>query len=286
MKRVLIVGQYSYIGESFKKWIERFPEKYMVDIVASINGEWKERDFTGFDVVVDFAGIAHINKITEDMRERFFSVNRDLSIEIAKWAKEKGVGQFIFLSSMNVYGDYCGFISDINDTKPSGFYGESKLEGDAGVRALEDEGFAVSVLRPPFVYGKNCTGNYNRVRKIAKKMPFFPSYKNKKSMIYIDNLCEFIRLLIDHEAQGIFIPQNRELVSTADLVKQIAAVHGKKIWISPIFNWLIRPLTKHSRFFQKAFADDSCSLAISEYFHNDYCVVSFEESIERTENEA
>lgn len=283
MKKVLIVGKGSYVGESFRRWLEQYPDKYEVDIVVSKNGAWKEVDFSRFEVVVDFAGIAHINNITEDMRDLFYSVNRDLSIEIATWAKEHGVKHFIIFSSMNVYGDYCDNIRDLTKEHPTSFYGDSKLQGDIGIRKLEDESFTVSYKRPPFVYGKNCTGNYNSISKITKKTLIFPTYKNKKSMIYIDNLCEFVRMVIDERLGGILAPQNKELVSTADLVREIAKVNGKRIWFTGFFNWAIRPACKMTRFIRRAFADDCYVPELSDYWDYKYCVVDFKETIKRTE---
>ena len=283
MKKVLIVGKGSYVGESFKRWLEQYPDKYTVDIVKSKNGEWKEADYSQYEVVVDFAGIAHINNITEDMRELFYSVNRDLSIEIATWAKEHGVPHFIIFSSMNVYGDYVDNLKDRKSENPTSFYGDSKLQGDVGIRKLEDDDFTVSFVRPPFIYGKNCTGNYNTISKIAKKTPVFPTYKNKKSMIYIDNICEFVRMVIDNRRGGILTPQNRELVSTADLVREIAKVNGKRIWFTGIFNWAIGPACKLTRFLRRAFADDCYVSELSNYWEYNYCVVDFKKSIEQSE---
>lgn len=283
MKRVLILGKNSYIGENLLKWLERYPNKYSVDIVSTIKNKWKEADFTQYDVIIDFAGIAHINHITSDMKELFYSVNRDLTVEIGKHAKEHGVKHMIYFSSMNVYGDYCDNIKDLSNVNPTSFYGDSKLQGDIGLSKLEDENFIVSHIRPPFVYGKGCSGNYKSISKISKKTPLFPSYKNKKSMIYIDNLCEFVRLVIDKECGGYFAPQNQELVSTAEIVKEIAMNAGHKVFFTPIFNWCIKIGNKISRMIRRAFADDCYDLNLSDYFDYKYCVVNFKESIRRTE---
>lgn len=228
MINILILGQGSYIGEKIKIWLERFPNSYHVEIVSTLNDEWKIANFDKADVVIDCAGIAHINNISEDMRSLFYSVNRDLTIELGTYAKKKGVNYFIYFSSMNVYGDYCNNVTDRSAERPASFYGDSKLQGDIGLRKLEDSTFTVAHLRPPFVYGKGCKGNYNTISKIAKNTPIFPDYKNHKSMIYIDNLCEFVRLCIDNRIGGILTPQNKELVSTADLVREIGNVHRKK----------------------------------------------------------
>lgn len=283
MKRVLIIGKDSYIGESVKKWLEQYPERYTVNIVNSKNGVWKQTDFSRYETVVDFAGIAHINNITEDMRDLFYSVNRDLSIEIASWSKKHGVKHFIIFSSMNVYGDYCDCVTDRTAENPTSFYGDSKLQGDIGIRKLEDETFTVSYMRPPFVYGKNCTGNYNAISKIAKTTPVFPTFKNKKSMIYIDNLCEFVRMVIDARLGGVLTPQNKELVSTSELVRTISGYNNKKIWFTGIFNWAIKPACMIVKDVRRAFDDDCYAPELSDYWDYKYCVVSFEDSIKKTE---
>lgn len=282
MKRVLILGKNSYLGESLNRWLNSHSD-YYIEICSTLNYEWRKVDFTKFDTVVDFAGIAHINHITDDMKDLFYAINCNLTIEIGKWAKAHGVKHFIFLSSMNVYGDYCDNISDRNKVNPKSFYGDSKLQADNGLQKLEDETFHVAHVRPPFVYGKGCSGNYNTISKISKKIWVFPTYKNLKSMIYIDNLCEFIRLLIEEDSVGIFTPQNKELVSTFDLVKEISKVNGNHVWFTGLFNWII-PLSmilfKSAR---KAFSNDNYELGISNYFNYSYCLIDFSSSIEKTE---
>ena len=285
MKRILILGAKSYLGESLCRWLGKYPTQYETSIVSTLNYEWKKANFSKYDTVVDFAGIAHINNITPDMEDLFYSVNRDLTIEIGQYAKEHGVKHLIYFSSMNVYGDYCDNIKDRAAVNPTSFYGDSKLQGDLGLEKLEDENFKVAHLRPPFVYGKGCSGNYNSISKIAKKTPIFPDFKNKKSMIYIDNLCEFVRLVIDNETDGYLTPQNKELVSTSGLVREIALNHNKRIWFTHIFNWIIPIGNKATRLVRRAFANDCYVIELSDYFDWKYCVVDFKESIKRTEIE-
>ena len=100
-------------------------------------------------------------------------------------------------------------------------------------------------------------------------------------MIYIDNLCEFIRLVIDNECGGVFTPQNRELVSTSDLVKEIAKYSNRTIKFTRIFNWFISAGNKCSRKISRAFGDDCYLLELSNYWDFRYCVIDFEESIKR-----
>ena len=283
MHNVLIIGKESYIGEALNRWLKKSPELYYTEIVSPRNNEWKKTDFSRFTTVVHLAGIAHINKIPKSMKSLFYRVNRDLTIEIGKYAKEQGVKHFVYFSSMNVYGDNCERITDKNTENPTSFYGDSKLQGEIGLRKLEDKNFIIAYIRPPFVYGNGCKGNYHVISKIAKKTPIFPTYKNKKSMIYIDNLCEFVRRMIDDEAGGIFTPQNKELVSTSDLVKEIAKVNRHKVFFTGGFNFIIPWGIKWNKNMQRAFINDYYDLPISNDYNFEYCIVDFRESIKRTE---
>lgn len=283
MKRILIIGKDSYIGEHLFAWLKQYPDSCEAEIVSPLNDAWRTADFSAFDAVVDLAGIAHINNPGQELKPLYYSVNRDLTATLGAHAKNAGVRQFVIFSSMNVYGDLCESITDREKTNPTSFYGDSKLQGDRKLFAMEDESFRISCLRPPFVYGKGCRGNYNTVARLAKKLPLFPTYRNKKSMIYIDNLCEFVRLTVERELYGILTPQNRELVSTAELISAIAEANGRKIWLTGLLNRSVPMLKKLIPAARKAFGDDCYELSFSDYFDFEYDVVSFAESIRRTE---
>ena len=287
MKRILITGANSYIGTSFEKWVAQWPEDYQVETVGTRNGEWKELDFSPYDVVFHVAGIAH-QDAKADQEELYYKVNRDLTIEIAQKAKAEGVKQFIFMSSMIVYGAS----SKIGETKaitkdtvpePINFYGNSKLQAEQGILPLQAEGFNIVVIRPPMIYGKDSKGNYPLLAKFAKITPVFPNIENKRSMLHIDNLTEFIRLMIEHSENGIFFPQNREYVKTAEMVKIIAAVKGKKIWLTKIFNPLLVVLGGKVNVINKVFGSLLYSQDISSYKY-DYQLNDLRASIINTEN--
>ena len=283
MKKVLILGEGSYIGQRCFEWLLRYPDKYEVELIGTRDYVWKKADYTSIDSVLNFAGIAHVKSIKPHMERSFYSVNRDIAIEMCQWAKQHGVKQFVQVSSMNVYGDFCGVVSDKSNECPSSFYGNSKLQGDIGTQNLADCYFSVANIRPPFVYGKGCKGNYNTLKKIALVLRVFPTYRNKKSMIYIDNLCEFFRLTIETGNGGIYTPQNRDVVSTSDLVREIAINNGHSMIFTSIFNWAIPFMSKYSAVIKRAFGDDSYSLELSDDYDWQYCLVSFVDSIKRTE---
>lgn len=239
MKNILIVGANSYIGDAFKIYLDQYPERYKTDILATKGLEPELEMFKEIDTIFCVAGIAHI-KETSQNRHLYFDVNRDLVVKIAKLAKEAGVKQFILLSSMSVYGLTVGHITKTTEPKPTTAYGESKLQADEKIAKLVDGNFIFTCLRPPMVYGKNCTGNYQILRKFALKSPVFPNYKNQRSMIYIENLCEFVKSCIDEDRSGLFFPQNAEYTNTSLMVEQIAVEHGKKIRLTKAFNWALR----------------------------------------------
>lgn len=283
MKNVLVIGKNGYIGSSIYAWLQKYPETVKADIIGSRDGQWKAADFSGYDAVVNAAGIAHIMHPTEDMKDLYFSVNRDMAVEIGEYAKAAGVKQFINFSSMNVYGNPPENVAAKTGEAPTNYYGQSKLEADQALEKLSCDSFCVASIRPPVVYGKGCKGNYNTISKAARKVPFFPTYRNRKSMIYIDNLCEFIRLLIEEGKGGIYLPQNREIISTSDLVREISKVHGHKIWFTGLGNWAVKPFAKRIGAFKKAFGDVCYEPELSADFDYQYCVVDFPTSIEQTE---
>ncbi len=279
MKKILITGANSYIGTSFEKWVSRYPDKYSVDTIDMEDNNWKEKSFKGYDVVFHVAGIAHI-KETRKNAELYYKVNRDLAFNVAQKAKNDGIKQFVFLSSMSVYGIENGVIDKNTSPNPKSNYGKSKLQAEELVIPLEEDTFKVAILRPPMIYGKGCKGNYPRLSNFAQKAPFFPNVKNKRSMIYIDNLCEFVRLLIDGYNRGLFFPQNKEYVCTSEMVKLIAEAHGKKIKTTKLFNPLLR-LLKFSTV-NKVFGDLIYVKNMSEY-KKKYYLQDFCASIRSTE---
>ncbi len=289
MKRILITGAESYIGTSFEKWLKKYSDKYSVSTIDLRDHSWIEKSFENYDIVFHVAGIAHVDikKTTEDTKLLYLKVNRDLAIEVAKKAKRDGVTQFIFMSSIIVYGDSSHMnkkriITRETLPQPSNFYGSSKFQAEQGIRALDGERFKVVILRPPMIYGKNSKGNYPKLAKIAQKIPVFPDVDNERSMLHIDNLCEFIRVIIERTDNGIFFPQNSEYVKTSEMVKNIAAVHGKKIRLTRLFNGLLSLLAFRVDVINKVFGNLVYERSMSDYIDN-YWVRTFKESIELTE---
>jgi len=296
MKKILITGANSYIGTEFEKYIDTYSEEYIVDTVDMIGNSWKNKDFSGYDVVFHVAGLAHadVGHASAEVKNKYYEVNTNLAVETAQKSKNDGVKQFIFMSSAIVYGESAPMgrkkiIYKETQPSPANFYGDSKLQAEIGIKKLVDEKFKVVILRPPMIYGKGSKGNYPMLAKLAKKMPIFPKINNQRSMLYVGNLCEFIRVMIDREESGVFHPQNKEYVSTAYMVKEIARVHGKKIHLTSVLNplvWIASKIPgKIGNLANKAFGNFAYDLELSDYEKVDYRAFDYEKSIYLTEDD-
>ena len=289
MKKILITGAGSYIGTSVAAYLENWQDAYRVDTLDMLGDGWKEADFSGYDSIFHVAGIAHSDsgKIPAEKEALYYSVNRDLTVQTAQKAKDAGVKQFVFMSSAIVYGDSAPVGKDKYITKetvpsPVNCYGHSKLQAELGLQALESEDFRVVILRPPMIYGPGSKGNYPVLSRLAGMLPVFPLVENRRSMLYIGNLAEFIRLMIDREERGTFWPQNAQYSNTSRLVKQIAEAKGKRVHLVKGFTWALKLLSCASPLVNKAFGSMCYDMAMSDY-PEDYRKFTLEESIKETE---
>lgn len=246
-RRVLITGAGSYIGESFQKYAkDHYTENLEIDTVDMLDAAWREVDFSSYDIVYHVAGIAHadVGNVSDEVKEKYYQVNTDLAIEVAKKAKKEGAKEFIFMSSMIVYGDSAPYgkkkvIDENTVPTPANFYGDSKLQADVAVRELAGDNFKVIVLRPPMIYGPGSKGNYQTLEKLAKVLPVFPDVDNERSMLYIGNLCEFlcqIMLIEVKQNATVLMPQNKEWVKTSEMVEEIAKANGHRIIRTKLLN--------------------------------------------------
>lgn len=290
MKKVLITGANSFVGKSLRAYLTKFPEDFSVSAVSVRDDSWKTMDFSGFDVIYHTAGIVHQRMLRKnadypDLNRR---VNTELPFAIAQKAKAEGVGQFIFLSTASVYGLSTPMgknvvITETTPIAPKRIYSRSKWEAEKLLSGLSDHNFHVCILRPPMIYGAGCKGNYTSLSKFARILPVFPKVNNRRFMIYVDNLSELVRMLILDRAEGVYCPQNLEVVSTDTMVSLIAKANGKKVWIVPGFGWALKLLSLVSESASKAFGSLCYDEALRTY-SREYCIVSLEESIRLTES--
>lgn len=297
-KKVLITGAGSYVGESFRNYAaERYPQLFINSIDVK-DDFWKSYDFSSYNIVYHVAGIAHadVGNVSDEIQRKYYAVNTELAIEVCKKAKSEGVREFVFMSSMIVYGDSAPYgvrkvIDEYTVPKAANFYGDSKLQADVAVRSLADESFKVIVLRPPMIYGRGSKGNYPTLARLAKKLPVFPDVVNQRSMLYIENLCEFLcQVMLINEIKEnavVLVPQNAVWTKTSDMVKVIAGANGKKIltWkaLTPAVVIGGKVKGKIGELVNKAFGNSCYKHEMSIYEGIDYHMINLKDSILRTE---
>lgn len=299
-KKVLITGAGSYIGETFCTYAKKHYPSLEIDTIDMLDSSWREREFGCYDIVYHVAGIAHadVGSVDEETKAKYYAVNTDLAVEVCKKAKTEGVKEFVFMSSMIVYGESAPYgkkkvIDENTVPTAANFYGDSKLQADVAVRELADDRFKVIVLRPPMIYGKGSKGNYPTLSKLAKKLPVFPNVDNERSMLHIENLCEFLCQIMlvkkINKNAVVLIPQNGEWTKTSEMVKQIGEVTNKKVRLwGGIVNLAVlfagRMPGKVSGLVNKAFGNLVYDQYLSEYDGINYRVVDLKNSIIRTED--
>lgn len=288
MKKILITGKGSYLGNSLKAYLEAFGDCYQVDCLSLRSGDWKEQSFRGYDAVYHTAAIVHQPRSKDAPGElaRYRAVNCDLAVDAAKKAKAEGVRQFVFLSTMAVYGLTAAFgktvtITAQTPTVPKDNYGLSKLEAERALLSLEGPDFRVSILRPPMIYGKDCKGNFRSLVSMARRLPFFPKVPNRRSMLYVGSLNRLVQQIIDREERGIFCPQDPEYVNTSAMVQAIAASQGKHLLLIPGFSWALHLLRHLTGAVDKAFGSLVYDKALSK-LEEDYCIASFPDSVKQS----
>ena len=297
MKRVLITGTNSYIGNATGRYLQEYgagsDREYEVTFLSQRDETWEKEDFSKYDCVLDVTGIAHVDegKLSEEEKKRYLRVNCELAVQTAVKAKREGVKSFIFCSSILVYGGDYQIGEGIRITKeshpnPTNQYGVSKWQAEQRLEALETEDFKAIRLRIPFVYGPGCKGNYRLLSKWAGGLPVFPSIPGTKSMIYIENLSECIRLLVEKGESGVYFPQNANYGSSAELLIQIRKLQGKKTylwsWLNPLVRLLAKAPGRGGKLLRKIFGTFVYDMDMSKLPGN-YQLVDFEESIRRTE---
>lgn len=281
--KIIIIGKNGYIARNLLTAFHN--NSLIVETTAvSVRQGIKNIDFNNYDVCIHTAALVH-QKESHYTESDYFKVNTDLTIEIAEKAKNQGVKQFIFLSTMAVYGIEQGEINQHSLLQPKTFYGKSKLAAEQALQAMQDEHFTISIVRPPMIYGSNCPGNYALLRKLAKKTPIFPFVQNQRSMLFIDHLCEFIHQLILNKDAGIFHPQDGAYINTAQMVSEISKQNNHSIFLSKMGGAIVNKTLSNVSLINKVFGNLTYAKDISQYHDNTYQRLNVTEAIKKAEQE-
>jgi UDP-glucose 4-epimerase len=271
MKKILILGANSYIGTSFENYIyQKYPEDYEIHTISLHGDTWRHENWSSYDSILNVTGKAHadISKLSEEQKQEYYAINCDLAVETAKKAIEDGAAQYIYLSSIIIYGDSSNSRTPVRitaDTKPapSNFYGDSKWQAEQKLQELfrtaeKTTGHTrLVLLRLPMIYGPGCKGNYKTLVKMSQKLPLFPTYHNERSVLHIDHLTEYLRNLVDSGTGGLYLPQDDTCRSTPDMVFELAEAAGRRMyhaaWMNPFVRLAFYLPGKPGRLARKAF---------------------------------
>ncbi|MFY9090194.1 NAD-dependent epimerase/dehydratase family protein [Arcobacter aquimarinus] len=239
MSKILITGSNGYLGSSF---INQHKDKHEFEKFSLLNQKLEDINFDNIDIVLHCAALVH--QKVEHSYEKYHDINVEYPVKLAKLAKQNGVKQFVFISTIAVYGEEEEKLDENNICNPVTPYGRSKLETEKELLKFSDDSFIVSIIRPPMVYGKNAPGNIDSLVKLVKKSPIIPlgSIENRRSFISIQNLCYVINEVIIQQKAGIFLVSDDEPLSTSRLIELIAKNLDKKIYLIkvPFFESLLK----------------------------------------------
>ncbi len=228
MTKVLITGANSFVGANFRK----FSQYKDIEEISLYEIRPEDIDFGKFDIVLHLAAIVHQSKKIPE--SEYFDVNRDLCLRVAGYAKKAGIKQFVFLSTVKVYGEFVpkfGLCNENSKCIPDDAYGKSKYEAELGLKKMEDDNFTVSIIRTPLVYGEGVKANMLSIVKLVDSFSFLPfgEINNKRIVTYIENLLVFIDQIIEKRASGIVIAKDENAISTTELVNYLSEFLNKKV---------------------------------------------------------
>lgn len=242
MSKLLITGSSGFIGSYF---VEHYKEKYEIKTFSFLRESFEDLSCEGVDVVLHLSALVH--QMAGASGAEYERVNVTQTLRLAKKAKESGVGHFVFMSSVKVYGEESDAIyTELTPPHPQDAYGKSKLKAEQELQKLEDEHFRVSIIRTPIVYGHGVKANIASLVNLVKRVPFLPfgGIKNKRSMVYVGNLCHLTDAIVLQKSSGIFLAADDVPLSTTRLIELIANAMGKRVYLFrlPFFESVLKLL--------------------------------------------
>lgn len=282
--KILIVGKTSFIGQGIGRWFAQKQPQPRVDFLSVRDEGWKTMDLSPYDAVIFTAALVHRPDVTDE--GAYFRLNAELPYEFARYAKAQGVEQFLFFSSVSVYRSGRSLpggciISHRTPLEPNTLYGKSKRKGEQLVQSLADDRFHVSIVRPTYVYGKDCRGIHIAVQhKLSRLLPILPKAFRKVTlgMVYIDNLSELCWLIVQSHRSGVYHAQDGRCLSTWEVLKVMAP----KKWSLPC-TWLFLPFCRLSPV-QRLFGGSCYDADTARCPLGDYQRISPEEGLRRCIN--
>ena len=240
--KLLITGSNGFVGSYF---INKYKDKYEIKNFSFLKDDIDTLDCSDADVVFYLSALVHqMGGASTDEYER---VNVTQTLQLTNKAKESGVKHFVFMSTVKVYGEETDDVYTENSVcNPEDEYGKSKLKAELELQKLESESFKVSIIRTPIVYGYGVKANIQNLVKLTSRVPLLPfgGIDNKRSMVYIGNLCHLVDVVIEQQKSGMFLASDDEPLSTTKLIELIAKNLDKKVYLIkiPFFESLLKIL--------------------------------------------
>lgn len=219
----------------------------LINKALSKNTNWKSC-LKDIDVVIHLAGRAHVMKdASENPYQAYANINIHATKHLAEQAALSGVKRFIFLSSVKVNGERNDKIAfnETDSPRPEDDYGKTKWEAEKALNQIsKNTKMEVVIIRPPLVYGQGVKANFKSMIKLAQlNFPLpFGAIHNKRSLVFIENLVDFIILCTHHPraANQTFLISDDNDVSTTQLIQHIQEASRKKGLLLPVpQSWLI-----------------------------------------------
>ncbi|MGB3961067.1 MAG: NAD-dependent epimerase/dehydratase family protein [Sulfurimonas sp.] len=267
---ILLTGATGFIGSYF---LNKYSNRYNIQKFSFLQDDFAAFTLKCVNTIVHLSALVHqMGGASADAYER---VNVTQTLRLATKAKESGVGHFIFMSSVKVYGEETDGLlrlahndkyNESTECHPEDDYGKSKLKAEKELQKLEDKNFKVSIIRTPIVYGYGVKANIKNLVNLVSKAPILPfgSTDNKRSMVYVGNLCHLIDEVMVQKKSGIFLASDDEPLSTTKLITLIAKELDKKIYLVriPFFETLLKLFkpTFHKRLYASLEVDNHVTM--------------------------
>ncbi len=267
MTKVLVTGANGFVGLPLCRWLGEQGYQVVAGVrsedklgavpaggvvVGDIDGQ-TDWQLEGVDSIVHLAARVHVmSDRAADPLAEFRKINIAGTERLARQAAAAGVQRLIYLSSIKVNGEStpeAAAFTEADPPAPVDPYGVSKQEAEQTLQSISREtGLEVVIIRPPLIYGPRVKGNFiTLLNWMYRGIPVPVALaRNKRSMIYVDNLTHLIETCLHHPAAAgkIFLASDGADVSTPELLRRLSSALGQQAYLLPVPETILRALLR------------------------------------------